>query len=598
MKKKLGLAFACLWFAAPLALAQAAAPDGPIPGKPAKSSGLAQAKSAQNSSVASLLDGELFYELLVGEMTAQNGELSAGFALVLDVARKTGDPQLYQRATDIALQARSGEAALQAALAWKQEMPASRDANRYVLQILIALNRIAETSDPLKAELRIAPDAERPAVLTAIPRAYARVSDRKLAASVVETAMAEYLTNPATASAAWTTAGRMRLAADDRPGALQAAQRAQIADPRAEGPVVVALDLIDPKQPEAETLVKNYLNDAEIPAKALPEIRMAYARVLLDGQRYAESTAQLQIVTRDKPDYPEAWLVLGSLQLQENQHAPAQASLERYIALAQQTPQTEQNPGLDQAYLLMSQLAEKRKDFAAAENWLGRIENSSGLVQAQARRASILASQGKIEEGRRLIQQLPEKTPEEARLKLNAEVGLLREFKQYRQARELLAQGLIRTPDDTDLLYEQSMVAEKLGLMDEMERLLRKIIQAKPDFHQAYNALGYSLADRNVRLPEARELIRKAIDYAPADPFIKDSLGWVEFRLGNVQAAAQIFEAAYKARPDAEIAAHFGEVLWSMGQRDRALAIWKEGQLINADNETLLETLKRFNVPR
>ena len=598
MKKKFGLAFACLWLAAPLALAQTAAPDGPVPGKPAELSGLAQAKSAQQSSAVSLLDGELFYELLVGEMTAQNGELSAGFALVLDVARKTGDAQLYQRATDIALQARSGDAALQAALAWKQQLPTSREANRYVLQILIALNRIAETSEPLKTELRIAPDAERSAVLAAVPRAYARVSDRKLAAGVVETALADYLANPATASAAWTTASRMRLAADDRPGALEAAQRAQAADPRAEGPVVVALELIDPKQPGAETLVKNYLNDREAPAKALPEIRMAYARALLDEQRYAESTTQLQIVTRDKPDYPEGWLVLGSLQLQENRQAPAQASLERYIALAQQPSQTEQSPGLAQAYLLMSQLAEKRKDFAGAENWLGKIDNAAGLVQAQARRASILASQGKLEEGRRLLQQLPEKTPEEARLKLNAEVGLLREFKQYRQARDLLAQALVTTPQDTDLLYEQSMVAEKLGLMDEMERLLRQIIQAKPDFHQAYNALGYSLADRNVRLPEARELIRKAIGFAPADPFIQDSLGWVEFRLGNMQAAVQIFEAAYKARPDAEIAAHFGEVLWSMGQRDRALVIWKEGQLINADNETLLETLKRFKVAK
>ncbi|MEO7159055.1 MAG: tetratricopeptide repeat protein, partial [Polaromonas sp.] len=340
----------------------------------------------------------------------------------------------------------------------------------------------------------------------------------------------------------------------------------------------------------------NYLDDRKGTAKALPEIRMTYARVLLDAQRYAEATAQLQIVTRDKPDYPEGWLVLGSLQLQENQHAPAQASLERYIALAQQAPQPERNPGLTQAYLALSQLAEKRKDYAAAESWLGKIENSSDLAQAQIRRASILASQGKLEEGRRLIRELPERTPEQARLKLNAEVGLLREFKQFRLAHEVLTQALAKRPDDTDLLYEQSMLAEKLGSLDEMERLLRQVIQLKPDYHQAYNALGYSLADRNMRLPEARELIRKAIEFAPADPFIKDSLGWVEFRMGNKLGAAQIFEAAYKARPDAEIAAHFGEVLWSLGQRDRAMTIWKEGQLINPDNETLLETLKRFKI--
>ena len=113
------------------------------------------------------------------------------------------------------------------------------------------------------------------------------------------------------------------------------------------------------------------------------------------------------------------------------------------------------------------------------------------------------------------------------------------------------------------------MMAEKLGKLDEMESLLRKVIQLKPDYHHAYNALGYSLADRSVRLPEARELIRKALEFAPSDPFIGDSLGWVEFRMGNNAEAARIFEAAYKAKPDAEIAAHFGEVLWAMRNWER-----------------------------
>ena len=359
---------------------------------------------------------------------------------------------------------------------------------------------------------------------------------------------------------------------------------------------MLALELMDPKMPEAEALAQKYLDDQDSNAKAIPEIRMIYARILLDAQRYAEATAQLQRVTQDQPNYLQSWLILGSLQLQENQLALAQASLERYIALAQKAPRNQADTGLAQAYLSLSQLAEKRKDYAAAESWLSKIENSEDLAQAQTRRASILASQGKLEEGRSLIRQLPERTPEEARLKLNAEAGLLREFKQYRQAYDVLAQALVKTPDDTDLLYEQSMLAEKLGLPDEMERLLRRIIQLKPDYHHAYNALGYSLADRNIRLPEARELILKAVQFAPADPFIKDSLGWVEFRLGNKPEAAQIFSAAYKAKPDAEIAAHLGEVLWSQGQRDRALAIWKEGQLINPDNETLLETLKRLKV--
>ncbi len=543
----------------------------------------------------SLLDSSLFYELLLGEMTAQEGEPAAGFSLMLDAARKTGDAQLYQRATDIALQARSGDSALQAARAWKQALPASREANRYLLQILIALNRIAETPEALKTELRMAPNAERAAVIHAVPQAYARASDKQLAASVVENALSDYLKQPATASAAWTSVGRMRGAAGDQAGALDAAQRGQAADARAEGPVIVALELLNPKLPAAEKLVQAYLQDPK--GTAQPAIRLAYARLLIDAQRYPEASAQLKLLTREKPELAEGWLVLGSLQLQDNQLAEAQTSLERFIALArQQAPQAEANLGLDQAYLSLAQLAEKRKDYAAAENWLKKIENAAVLVPAQARRASILASQGKLEEGRQLIRQLPERNPEEARLKLNAEVGLLREFKQYQPAHALLAQALAQTPEDTDLLYEQAMVAEKLNLLADMERLLRQIIALKPDYHHAYNALGYSLADRSIRLPEARELIQKALSYAPADPFIKDSLGWVEFRMGRTSEAVQIFEAAYQARPDAEIAAHYGEALWRLGQRERALAIWKEGWQLNPDNETLRETLKRLQV--
>ncbi len=588
MKKKLGLAFGCLWLAVSLVLAQTAAPEAGAP------NGLAEAKAAQDAAPSSALDSALFYQLLVGEITLQEGEPAASFALMLDAARKTGNAQLYQRAADIALQSRSGDAALQAAQAWKQAQPASREANRYVLQILIALNRLADTAEPLKTEIGLAPEAERLQVLAAVPRAYARVSDKKLASTVVEEALANYLTDPATASAAWTAAGRMRLAAGDNQGALDAAQRGQTFDTRAEGPVLVALELLDPKLPEAEGLVRKYLAGH---TKALPEIRMGYARALLDAQRHAEAGSQLQVVTHEHPDFPEGWLVLGSLQLQDNQLARAQTSLERYVMLAQQqTSEAERKRGLAQAYLSLSQLAEKRKDFAAAENWLNKIENSSDLALAQTRRASILASQGKLEEGRQLIRQLPERSPGDARLKLSAEVGLLRDFKQYRLAHEVLTQALSKTPDEPDLLYDQAMMAEKLGSLDEMERRLRRVIQLKPDYHHAYNALGYSLADRGVRLPEARELIRKALEYAPSDPFIKDSLGWVEFRMGNKTEALRIFEAAYKAKPDAEIAAHFGEVLWSLGQRDRAMAIWKEGQLINPDNETLLETLKRLRV--
>ncbi|MEJ8815158.1 tetratricopeptide repeat protein [Variovorax ureilyticus] len=541
----------------------------------------------------SALTADLFYEVLMGELNARGGDPGGGYSLILDAARRSRDDKLFQRAVEIALQSRSGDAALAAARAWKESIPQSRDARRFELQILIALNRIGETVEPLRAEIAATPQIERPFLMAVIARNYSRATDKKLAASVVEQALTDELKNPATGGAAWATVGRLKLAAGDSAGALEAAIKGQEMDPSSEGPALLALELMDPSQPQAEPIVKRYLDGA----KAQPEMRIAYARVLVEGRRYADATAELTKLTAAKPELPEPWLLLGSLQAQARQNAAAEASLRKYMSLAEtQRDQDAKDRGLTQAYLLMAQLSERRKDFAAADNWLARIDNSDDLLGAQVRRASLLARQGKLPQARELVRSLPERTAEEKREKFLAEVQLLRDAKQYQAAYDMLGQASASSPTDTDLIYDQAMVAEKLNRLDDMERLLRRLIELKPENQNAYNALGYSLADRKVRLEEARTLIQKAVQLAPDDPFIADSLGWVEFRLGNTTEAMRILEDAYKRRPDPEIGAHLGEVLWTTGQRDRALSIWKEANLADADNETLQETLKRLRV--
>ena len=199
-------------------------------------------------------------------------------------------------------------------------------------------------------------------------------------------------------------------------------------------------------------------------------------------------------------------------------------------------------------------------------------------------------------QARALLRSHPERRPDDARLKLVAEAQLLRDFKEWQEAYLVYKQAVSLFPDQTDLLYDQAMMAEKANNLPEMEALLRQLMAARPDFHHAYNALGYSLADRNVRLTEAKALIEKAVELAPGDAYIQDSLGWVEFRMGNASRALSILQAAYGKRPDAEIAAHLGEVHWAMGQREQALKIWREGLLLASDNETLLNTLKRLQV--
>jgi tetratricopeptide (TPR) repeat protein len=545
---------------------------------------------------SSVLDSELFYQLLLGELNAREGEPGAGYSLILDAARKTNDARLFQRAVDIALQARSGESALLAARAWKQALPASKEANRYVLQILIGLNRIGDTLEPLKREIAITDPKDRIAAILSIPRYFARATDKKLAATTVEQALAGYLTAPGVGVSAWIVIGRMRFEADDINGAVDAAHKAQAMDAKSDGPVLLALSMMSPKTPQAEVFVKKYLEEGQ----ALPEVRMEYVRALLDAQRYAEAATQLQVTTSEKPDYADAWLIRGVLELQDGKPAVAERSLKRYVelALAKRTgvPHTETSRGLVQAYLSLAQIAEQRKDFTHADAWLKRIDSADDLLNAQLRRAAILARQGKLEEARLLIRSQPEKSPADARLKVAAEVQLLRDSKQYKGAYDLLAEAVSRNPNDFDLVYDMAMVAEKLGNLEEMERLLRSVIASNPEYLHAYNALGYSLAERNTRLSEAKQLILKALEYAPDDPFITDSLGWVEFRSGNLAEALRILQGAFKAKPDAEIAAHLGEVLWTMGRRDLAVITWKEGAQINSENETLLETLKRLRV--
>ncbi|RST51819.1 tetratricopeptide repeat protein [Variovorax sp. MHTC-1] len=585
-------------------LAAQAQPQAPAPAAPTSPAPIiepaappvttaAAAAQRQDQARASALTAELFYEVLMGELTARTGDPGSGYALVLDAARRSRDGKLFQRAVEIALQARSGDAALAAARAWKETLPESREARRFELQILIALNRISETAEPLRAELAATPQVERPFLMAVIARNYARATDKKLAASVVEQALADELKSPATGGAAWSTVGRLRLAAGDPSGALEAARKGQEADPSSDGPAMLALELMDPGQPLAEPLVKRYLAGP----KALPELRVAYARVLVEGRRYEDASAELAALTVARPELAEPWLLLGSLQTQARQDAAAESSLKRYIGLADTQRDAEaRSRGQTQAFLLLAQLAERRKDFTAAEHWLGRIDSTDDLIGAQTRRAALLARQGKLPQARELVRSLPERTADEKKQKLLAEVQLLRDAKQYQAAYDMLTQASAAAPQDTDLIYDRAMVAEKLNRLDEMERLLRRLIELKPDNQNAYNALGYSLADRKVRLEEARTLILKAVQLAPEDPFIADSLGWVEFRLGNIDEAMRILEAAYKRRPDPEIGAHLGEVLWAKGQRDRALSIWKEAHLVDADNETLQETLKRLRV--
>jgi tetratricopeptide (TPR) repeat protein len=551
------------------------------------------------------LDAPLFYQLLIGELELASGRAGNAYEVILDAARRHGDEELFQRATDIALQAHAGDQALAAARAWRSALPRSVAAMRYETQILLALNRADESAEPLAAWLAAVPVVERPSLIANLPRLLQRMPDRRQALALIERLVAPYRDASETRVASRVAIGGARLAAGDAANALTLASEAAALDPAAPGPALLALDML-PATPAAETIVSTYLARPDADAG----LRLAYVRLLIQQQRYAEALPQLEQLTRDRPQLADTWLTLGAMRLELRQPQEAEAALLHYLELA---PAAEAaNPhdgeaqaladggqtsrGVTQAWLLLSQAAEMRGDIKGAEAWLAKIDNPRQALEVQTRRASLLMRQGQVKAARALIQSVPERNEDDARAKVLAEAQLLRDAKLWREAARVLADASKRFVDDADLLYEQAMVEEKLDHFDEMERLLRHVIQIKPDHPHAHNALGYSLADRNLRLPEARDLIRQALTLSPGDPFITDSMGWVEFRLGNQDEALRLLRQAYRARPDTEIAAHLGEVLWTSGQHDEARRIWLEGRVRDAANEVLRETLTRLKV--
>ncbi|MES2090630.1 MAG: tetratricopeptide repeat protein, partial [Pseudomonadota bacterium] len=490
----------------------------------------------------SRMDGALFYQLLVGELQARGGEVGSAYQIYLELARRHRNPELFKRTIEIALQARAGDQALTAAKAWRQAQPQSRDAAEYQIQILLLMGRSTDLAEPLKAFIQLAATPQQPQLIAALPRTLSRLPDRKAAAQVIDEVTQPWrLREPALAEA-WIASGEAWLAAKDDVRALEATRKAHSLQPQSLSAGLLALNLID-TQPQAEELLRRQLSRPD----ASPLLRLAFARKLAGLQRMSDAAHQLEIALTAQPDDAGAWLTLAAVQLEQQRPDQAEIALNKFMALkASTTPSkppstTEPEPdaSLDQAYLLLSQMEEQRGQWNKALGWLQRLDKTDNLL-VQSHRARLLAKQGKLDEGRAAIRGVPESEPRDALGKYQTEAQLLREIDHWEEAFQVLGEANQRFPDDADLIYDQAMVAEHLHKFEAMETLLRKAIQLKPDNANPYNALGYSLADRNVRLDEARKLIDKALALRPGDPFITDSLGWLEFRSGRMTEALSL----------------------------------------------------------
>jgi tetratricopeptide (TPR) repeat protein len=541
----------------------------------------------------SAMDAPLFYQLLIGELELNSGQAGVAFQVLLDAARRTGDEELFKRVVNIALQARAGDQALLAARGWADTAPTSAEAQQTIVQLLALLNKPAEVPQPLTALLRLSPAEQRPGLLAALPRLFQRSPDPKAVLAAL-TPVLKAQSGDLKPAALFAEA-RLAINAGENARALALTRDLHQALPDGDDAMQLAIELL-PVEPQAESLVTERL-------RAKPEqhaLRQAYARTLVKAQRPADAAREFRLLTEATPDNPSTWLALGAIELDLKRLPAAEAalreSLKRLDTPAAGTDEEikARADGRQSAWLLLSQVAEQRGDFKAAEAALQKVDGAG--LDVRFRRATLLARQGKLDEGRKLLKPAADANDADTRAALLAEAQLLREQRDYAGAATALKTAAERFPDDTDLIYEQAMMSEKLGRFDEMEALLRKVIEIKPDHHHAYNALGYSFADRNVRLPEAKQLIERALKLAPGESFIVDSLGWVEFRLGNLPEAAKLLRQAHAGRPDAEIAAHLGEVLWASGAQDEARKVFAEAAQRDPSNEALREALDRLKV--
>jgi len=577
----------------------------------------------------SAMDAPLFYQLLMGEMELRNGQPGTAYQVLLDAARRTRDEALFQRVVNIAMQARAGDQALAAANAWRDVVPTSLEAQQTVVQLLALLNRPTEVAGPLRSLLDMTPESQRAGLLASLPNMFQRSPEPKLVAESLNPVLKIAAQQPSTRIVSLIVQARLALAAGDSAQALALTQTIVTEAPQADDALQLALDLL-PQQPDAEKIISARL-------QAEPDnhlLRLAYGRALARAQRMVEAAREFKLVTVKSPSTPLAWLALGSLELDMRHPEAAESALREFMkridAIAAAAPkpmpaasaaqdasqpnaQADDDDGDEepaavaastvsdatqelrqQGWLLLAQAAEMRGDLKAAEGLLAKVDSPQRKLELTFRRASLMQRQGKLSQARELIWALPENSADEARAKVMAESQLLRDARDWKEAYAVLERANKRINNDTDLLYEQAMMSEKLGRFDEMETLLKRVTELKPEHYHAYNALGYSLADRNIRLSEARELISKALSFSPTEPYILDSMGWVEFRLGHQNEAVRLLSQAFAARQDAEIAAHLGEVLWVGGEHDDARRVWREGAKRDPKNEALSETLSRL----
>jgi tetratricopeptide (TPR) repeat protein len=560
--------------ASPAAPAQAAAPQAPAAhGKTA-----AAVVSPTSTQPAESLSEGMLYEFLLGEIAAQRGKPELAARTYVELAKSTRDPRVAERAFELASEAHDQALALEAAQLWYQTEPDSIRALHAVTALMVASKRVDEAEQYI-AKLLAAKGTNTAAGFMQLNRLLGRNPDKAASLRVVRRLAEPYPKLPE----AHFAVAQAAFAAGDEKAALEAIRRASALRPDWDVAALYEAQILQTRAPaEAAAGLERYLE--QFPDKR--DVRMNYARLLVLDKRYPEARKQFERLLADNPGNADVIYAVGLLAFQLKDYEVAERNMERLIELNYRD--------VNAVRYTLGQIAEEQKDWAKAIRWYESVGAGEQALPAQLRVASVMAKQGRLDDARAYLRGIVVKEEQQKVQILMAEAQILREAKRDDEAFKLLTKALKDNPGEPDLLYDQALTAEKLERFDVLETNLRTLIKERPNHAHAYNALGYSFADRNMRLDEARTLIERALQLAPNDAFIVDSMGWVLYRQGDTQGAVVQLRRAWSLRPDAEIGAHLGEVLWVAGDHAEANRIWDEALREHPDNETLQKTLRRF----
>lgn len=541
------------------------------------------------------LTSDILFRLLASEFAAQRGALLPAANTSLELARFTGDPRLAQRAVEFYMIVGNYPGALEAVNAWLLIEADNAEAQSMRLALMAALGQTEGLVDALVKLVNANPDKTE--ALAQVMGILARMPDRKSALQIIQ-AVIEKSGQKGTLSGHIATAD-VAQAAEDFDLAFAEAGKALKLQPDSEDAAMRVLDYGVPVQ--AGEAIKAAQQFARTHSQAR-RLRLMLAGKMAEQGDIASAIEELRTMSAEFPEDFDLLFIRAQFAYQTGRLDDANRLLNEYVEVQSQREDSvaagasDATAALTDAFTLMSSIAEQQGQYDRAVELLGRIDDPTALYAARLRQAKIRADQGRVDEAIRMIDAAHPIDQDEQLIGVLTLTNILRQAERYDQAIERLKKADSEIRDSVEIKYELGMLLERQSDLLGMERYLRQVIDLDPSYAHAYNALGYSLADRGLRLDEAYALISQAHQILPDDPYIMDSLGWVRYRQGDLKQARSYLEQAFKIRPESEIAAHLGEVLWKLDEHDKARNVWGEGLKINPKDPVLIEVMKRFGV--